>query len=88
LIFLNKNLPDFYNRFQQLAKVGKGFLKNVLLSHLVYSQIWLSLLVDDEKTHTPPPLHATSSASVHNTAAIRWKFFENKVFFFNLFFIF
>jgi hypothetical protein len=57
-------LPDFYNRFQQLAKVEKGFLKKFLLSHLVYSQIWLSLLVDDEKTHTPR-LHAKSSASVH-----------------------
>ncbi len=36
------NLPDFYNMFQQVAKVEKGFLQ---LSYTLYSQIWLNILV-------------------------------------------
>jgi hypothetical protein len=48
LLFKNKNLslPDFYNKFQQVVKIEKDS-EIFLLPHLVYSQIWLNLLVDD-----------------------------------------
>jgi hypothetical protein len=49
-IFVKKSdphSPDFYNRFQQVVKNIKGFLNLILLADLIYSQIWLNLIVDD-----------------------------------------
>jgi len=37
--------PDFYN--EQVANFFKKEFLNVLLSYLIYSQIWLNLLIDD-----------------------------------------
>ncbi len=39
-------LPDFYNKFQHVAKNIKGFFF-FLLSYLIHSQIWLNCLMDD-----------------------------------------
>ncbi len=42
-----KELPDFHNRSQQVAKYIKWILILFLFSYLVYSQVWLNLLVGD-----------------------------------------
>ncbi len=40
-----EHLSDFFNSFQQVAKIQKDSLKKLHL-YMVYSQIWLNLLVD------------------------------------------
>jgi hypothetical protein len=41
-----ENPPDCYNRFQAVTKISKNsFLIKISLSYLVYSQMWLYLLV-------------------------------------------
>jgi hypothetical protein len=44
-IKIKSKLPDFYDRFQQVTKYKRIFF--FLFSYVVYSQIWLNLLVDD-----------------------------------------
>jgi hypothetical protein len=40
--------PDFYDKFQQVAKNIKGFcFFFVLLSYLLYNQIWLNYFLND-----------------------------------------
>ncbi len=43
----NSTLPDFDDKFQQVAKNTKGFFFKKKLSYLVYSQIWLNYFPDD-----------------------------------------
>jgi hypothetical protein len=43
-------LPDFYNSFQQVAKILKdSFSFFFKLSYLAYSQIWLNFVVGDHQ---------------------------------------
>jgi hypothetical protein len=44
--FLEKS-PDFFTGVLACSQKYEGFLKLKNLSYLVYSQIWLNLLVDD-----------------------------------------
>jgi hypothetical protein len=45
--FFNKESPDFLQQFSKVVKTSLPDSKNVLLSYLVNSQIWLNLFVVD-----------------------------------------
>lgn len=43
--FKKKHLSDFFNSFQQVAKIQKDSLKKLHL-YMVYSQIWRAILMN------------------------------------------